>query len=197
MIRNLNDLKTYISADLKSIGQGLSIKNWIMDPAMRLTIVMRLTEYCQNTTKPGIVTLPILFWFRMLSVKLGFSLGPNIFGPGVAIVHHGLLIIDPTTRIGRNCRIHMGVHIGGAAVFVDPTKVSEYSPRLGDNVYIGPGAKIYGPIKIGSNCTIGANSVVTKSFEQDGLLIAGVPAKVLAEGETGGRAVRFLQDDKF
>jgi serine O-acetyltransferase len=121
---------------------------------------------------------------------LGFSLGPNIFGPGLAIVHYGLLILDPTTRIGKNCRIHMGVHIGGAAKFVEPGSESEHSPRIGDNVYIGPGVKIYGPIKIGNNCVIGANSVVTKSFEADGLTIAGVPAKIIRTNGTGERVIK-------
>lgn len=195
MIKNYHDLGSYINADLKSIGKALNIKNWILDPVLRFTIVMRLYEYCLNTRKTLLLRLPILLWFRKLSLKLGFSLGPNIFGPGVAIVHHGLLIIAPTTRIGKNCRIHMGVHIGGAAVFVDPEKAADFSPRLGDNVYIGPGAKIYGPIRIGSNCTIGANAVVTKDFEQNGLLIAGVPAKVLSEGETGARVVRSAGED--
>ena len=190
MIETYEDLRSYIVADLKSIGQGLSLKSWIMNPVLRFTIVMRINEYCLNTRKPYLFRFPILYWFRKLSLKLGFSLGPNIFGPGVAIVHYGLLIIAPTTRIGKNCRIHMGVHIGGAAQFVAPQNASSFSPRLGDNIYIGPGAKIYGPIKIGSNCTIGANSVVTKDFEQDGLLIAGVPAKVLSDGETGARVIR-------
>lgn len=84
----------------------------------------------------------------------------------------------------------MGVHIGGAAVFVESGTESEHSPRIGDNVYIGPGAKIYGPIKIGHNCVIGANSVVTKSFEECGLTIAGVPAKIIASGGNGERVIR-------
>ena len=190
MIENYDDPKAYIAADLKSIGQPLSIKTWIMDPVLRFTIVMRLTEYFLNTGKSPLLRFPMMFWFRKLSLKLGLSLGPHIFGRGVAIVHQGLLIIDPTTRIGRNCRIPMGVHIGGAAVFIDAQRAADYSPRLGDNVYIGPGAKIYGPIRIGSNCTIGANAAVTKDFNGEGLLIAGVPAKVLAENETGARALR-------
>ncbi|QFR33432.1 serine O-acetyltransferase [Ancylobacter sp. TS-1] len=194
-IASWEDLKVYVAADLASIGKPLSFKSWIMDPTLRLTVVMRLLEYLTNTRKTALLRLPVLIWFRRLQVKLGFSIGPNIFGPGVAIVHHGLLIIDPTTRIGRNCRIHQGVHIGGAAVFVDPARAAEYSPRIGDNVYIGPGAKIYGPIRIGSNCTIGANAVVTEDFDGDGLLIAGVPAKVLATSETGERAQRGAGQD--
>jgi serine O-acetyltransferase len=163
-----------------------------MDPVLRFVILMRLVELCQNTNKPFLLHYPIRFWFRSLSVKLGFNLGPNIFGPGVAIVHYGSLVIDPTARFGKNCRIHMGVHIGGSAVFVDPELTSEYSPRFGDNVYIGPGAKIFGPIKIGSNCTIGANAVVNKSFENDNLLIVGVPARIVARDEDGSRTVRNI-----
>ncbi len=194
MIESYHDLQSYIAADLANSGQRLNLRTWCMNPVLRFTIVMRFLAYCQNTKKNALLRIPVLLWFRRLSLKLGFSIGPNVFGPGVAIVHHGLLIIAPTTRIGRNCRIHMGVHIGGAAVFVDPEKASEYSPRLGDNVYIAPGAKIYGPIRIGSNCTIGANAVVTKDFEDEGLLIAGVPARALSSGETGERAIRNLKE---
>lgn len=53
------------------------------------------------------------------------------------------------------------------------------APRLGDNVYIGPGAKIFGPIEIGDNVAIGANAVVNKSFP-DSVTIAGVPAKIIS-----------------
>lgn len=190
MIQSFHDLKSYIAADLASSGQQLNLKTWIVNPVLRFTVVMRVLAFCQNTNKSVFLRMPILLWFRRLSLKLGFSIGPNVFGPGVAIVHHGLLIINPAAKIGRNCRIHMGVHIGGAAVVVDPKEATEYSPQLGDNVYIAPGAKVYGPIRIGSNCTIGANAVVTKSFSDDGLLIAGVPARVLSRSETGERAHR-------
>ena len=55
------------------------------------------------------------------------------------------------------------------------------SPILGDNVYIGPGAKLFGKITIADNISIGANAVVTKSFEQENISIAGVPAKIISE----------------
>ena len=99
-------------------------------------------------------------------------------------------MIDPTTRIGKNCRIHVGSHIGGAAQFVDPADAHKFSPRIGDNVYIGPGAKLYGPIVVGDNCVIGANAVLTKSFPEAGLILAGVPAKVIGKGGAGERVIR-------
>ena len=190
IINSKADLKYFIKSDMLSMGMKLSFKAILTDPLVRFVIVLRFLEFLSNTKKSQLLVFMVKFYYRRLSVRLGFSIGPNIFGPGLAIVHYGLLIIDPTTRIGKNCRIHMGVHIGGAAQFVETGTEHLYSPRIGDNVYIGPGAKIYGPVKIGNNCVIGANSVVTKSFEGDGLTIAGVPAKIIAEGGSGDRVIK-------
>lgn len=190
MIGSWTDLKHYVQADSVGRGSPISLRNIVFDPVLRFQILMRLDEWLLNTGKPKLLRFAFLLWFRRLSVRLGFSLGPNIFGPGLAIVHYGLLVVNPAARIGKNCRIHMGVHIGGSAQFVPVEEVHKYSPKIGDNVYIGPGAKLYGPITIGDNCTIGANAVVTRSFEESGLTLAGVPAKIIAEKGTGERVIR-------
>lgn len=190
MIDSSATLKAYIRADFRSRGDKVSLKTLLFDPVARFTVLMRLLEYLADTRKPRVIRLPLLFWYRRLSVRLGFSIAPGIFGPGLAIVHYGLLVIDPTTRIGRNCRVHAGVNIGGAAQFVEASEVHKYSPRIGDNVYIGPGAKLYGPIIIGDNCVIGANAVVTRSFPEAGLTLAGIPAAVIAQGSTGDRVIK-------
>lgn len=83
------------------------------------------------------------------------------------MVHRGTVVINKNARIGANCRVHVCVNIGdwnGAA------------PSIGDNVYIGPGAKIFGGIEIASDIAIGANVVVNKSFMEKRISIAGVPA---------------------
>lgn len=183
-------LRRYLAADFRSRGQPLTLRTFLFDPVARFTVLMRLLEYLIATGRPAVIRLPLLFWYRRLSVRLGFSVAPGIFGPGLAIVHYGLLVIDPTTRVGRNCRIHAGVNIGGGAYFVDPAEAHKHSPRIGDNVYIGPGAKLYGPIVIGDDCVIGANAVVTKSFTDRGLTLGGVPARVIAEGGTGERVIK-------
>ena len=169
------------------------IRAFIFDPVARLTMLMRFNEYLLNSCQPTVVRLLPMLWFRRLCVRLGFSIGLNIFDKGVAIVHYGLLVIDPTTRIGKNCRIHAGVNIGGAAQFVDPAEAHLYSPRIGNNVYIGPGAKLYGPIVIGDNAVIGANAVVTRTFAETGLTLAGVPARVIARGSRGERVRREVR----
>lgn len=190
MIRSWRDFKDYVAADMRSAGTRLTLRTFLLHPVTRFTVLMRLDEYLLNLRKPWLVRLPIRYWLRSLSIRLSFSMGPNIFGPGLAIVHYGTIVIDPTTRIGKNCRIHVGVHIGGAAKFVREDEVHRYSPRIGDNVYLGPGAKLYGPIVLGDNCVVGANAVVTKSFPESGLILAGVPARVIGEGSEGERVLK-------
>lgn len=79
------------------------------------------------------------------------------------------------SRIGANCRLHACVNIGTEA------GQSNKAPQIGDNTYIGPGAKIYGDIILKNGTIIGANAVVNKSFEQSDIAIAGLPAKIIAE----------------
>lgn len=108
--------------------------------------------------------------FRKISVKLGFSIPINVFGPGLSLPHRGNIIINPQTCIGENCRIHVGVNIGA---------YRDKAPRIGSNVYIGPGAIIFGDIEIADNCHIGANATVNKSVLEPNCSIGGTPAKVL------------------
>jgi serine O-acetyltransferase len=190
LIGNWSDFKAFCRADFRSRGDPLTLRTVLVDPVARFTILMRFYEFLLNTGKPALVRIPVLLWFRRRSIRLGFSLGPNIFGPGVAIVHYGLLIINPRTRIGKNCRIHMGTHIGASAHFVTPDEADDFSPRIGNNVYLAPGCKLYGPIRIGNDCVVGTNAVVTHSFPEDGLILAGVPAKIIGTGSTGERVIK-------
>jgi len=96
-----------------------------------------------------------------------------VFGPGLAIVHIGTIVINPQARIGANCRIHVCTNIGtstGSAV----------APIIGDNVYIAPGVKIYGEITICNNVAFAANAAVSKSISEENCLYGGVPAKKIA-----------------
>lgn len=121
---------------------------------------------------------------QRLGMKLGFSIPINRIGPGLSIRHVGPIIINGGVTIGANCNIHVGVNIGTKAGY------SNLAPKLGDNIYIGPGAKIFGDIEIASNIAIGANSVVNKSFVTPNKAIAGIPAKEI--GETDMRKILVL-----
>ena len=74
--------------------------------------------------------------------------------------------------IGNDCTIYHGVTLGGVGNFR-----GKRHPTIGNNVMIGAGAKVLGPIEIGNNVRIGANAVVLKDFGND-LTIAGVPAVI-------------------
>ena len=74
--------------------------------------------------------------------------------------------------MGDFCDLHQGVHVG--------RNIKEGSvPKIGNNVWIGPGAKLFGDIKIADNIMIGANSVVNRSILESDVTVAGVPAKIV------------------
>jgi serine O-acetyltransferase len=95
-------------------------------------------------------------------------------GPDCILAHGGNgVVLHPDVKIGSRVLICHQVTIGGAGR-------SNTAPVVGDDVYIGAGAKILGAIEIGSNCVIGTNAVVTKSVPS-GCVAAGVPARILRE----------------
>ena len=95
-----------------------------------------------------------------------------MFGPGLAIPHYGFIIVNSRTKVGKNCRIHSGVNIGASGGVAK-------APRIGDNVYLGPGSKIYGDIEIPNNTVIAANACVGKTFYEENTILGGIPAKKL------------------
>lgn len=113
--------------------------------------------------------------------KLGISIPYRTqIGSGFCIGHFGGIIINVETMIGKNCSISHGVTLGQA----DRGK-NKGCPQLGENVYVGPGARIFGAVKIGNNVAIGANCVVTKDIP-DNSVVVGIPGRVISqEGSIG------------
>ncbi len=185
MIRSWDDFRYYLRADLASCGTKPSLYNFIVNPCHRYTYLYRLHEYAENTR--SIIRLPVKIWRRSLEIKLGFVIHLNVFGPGLALLHYGSIMVTENATVGKNCRLHINTHITETGEL--GVQGAEYAPTIGDNVYIGPGSKIYGPIIIGDNCVIAANAVVTKSFPESGLTLGGIPAKVIATGGTGNKVL--------
>lgn len=111
-----------------------------------------------------------LYDYKKTGLKLGFSIPFDVIGEGLSLPHYGTIVISKRSKIGKNARIHICVNIGES---------NGGAPIIGDNVYIGPGAKLFGPIKLGNNVIVGANAVVNKSFDEDNIVLAGVPAKIV------------------
>mgnify|MGYP001388252499 CR=1 FL=1 len=127
--------------------------------------------------------------FAMLFNKLNSILGGCIigrgadFGEGFALLHSQGVVINSGVRGGRNVYLEHQVTIGADHAA---------SPILGDDVYVGAGAKIIGPIRIGSRVRIGANAVVVHDVP-DGCTVVGIPAKIVRrengdKGESNGKA---------
>lgn len=99
-------------------------------------------------------------------------------GPGFLIAHVGSLVIGDKTRIGENCDVRQNVTLGGN--FRKASADGRTQPWVGDNVTFGVGAVALGPVHIGSNSIIGANSVVTRDVPEN-VIVFGVPAQIIKE----------------
>lgn len=136
---------------------------------------LRRTEYYVGKAGPIYKLLYLYSKWRLKKVSAftGITVPPLVCGPGLTLYHYGSIVVNGNARIGKNCCIQNNVNIG------NNSKGSQKSPQIGDNVYIGPGAVLYGDITIADNCFIGANAVVNKSVTEEYSVIAGVPAKVI------------------
>lgn len=185
MIRTKADLRRYLEADKKALRIAKRRASLFGDRVWKFQRALRHCEYHRN--RGGLISGVLYYFhkwrFERLSERTGFSIPLNVFGPGLSIAHPGTIVVHHNARIGANCRIHVCVNIGAS-------KGSDRAPRLGDNVYIAPGAKIFGDIEIAADIAIGANAVVNKSFLEPGITIAGVPAKKISARDSAGLVVR-------
>tara|TARA_Y100001949_G_scaffold116028_1_gene98607 strand:+ start:452 stop:1036 length:585 start_codon:yes stop_codon:yes gene_type:complete len=101
------------------------------------------------------------------------KIGKNLF------IDHGMgVVIGETSDIGDNVTIYHMATLGGISPSINSDKQREIKrhPTLKDNVVIGSGAQVLGPITVGKNAKIGANAVVTKDVPENGVMV-GIPAK--------------------
>jgi serine O-acetyltransferase len=184
MISSKSDYEAYLEADCRSLAVKKDLKTFVFDDIWRFERLMRRLEYYTNCKKRRFLRIIVLLLYRKKSKELGFSIPINVFGPGLSIAHRGTIIISGYAKIGANCRIHACVNIGTAAGALDA------SPIIGDNCYIGPGAKIFGKIHIGPNVAIGANAVVNKDFPEGNVTIGGIPARIISAKTSEGLLIR-------
>lgn len=152
----------------------------LLYPGFHALLFYRIAHFFSN--------LKLKFIARLISQLARFLTGIEIH-PGAKIgkrlfIDHGMgIVIGETATIGDNCTIYHGVTLGG-------TGKDKYKrhPDLGNNVIVGCGAKILGPIKIGNNVKIGANAVVLKEVP-DNSTIVGVPGVI--------KNIQIIQNSPF
>ncbi len=179
MIRSKQEYLEFLEADRIALFKNNGIVSKFLDfvkydKIWHFQRLLRKCEYYKNVAIKYSVFHKIYYFylkrkFMKISLKLGFSIPENVFGRGLAIIHYGTIVVNPRAKVGENCRIHVDVVIGESGGKVG-------APIIGNNVYIGPGSKIYGNIEIANNCAVSANAVLNKSFLNEGKLIAGNPA---------------------
>jgi serine O-acetyltransferase len=184
MIKSKDDFKAYCEADCRALQVSRNTLGRFSNEIYVFQMRMRKLEYALNCGKNPLGILYRKILFHKSSVRLGFSISPNTFGPGLSIAHRGTIVVNGGARVGANCRIHVDVNIGTEA------GKSDAAPTIGDNCYIGPGAKIFGPIEIGAGSVIGANAVVNKSFSEGNQTLGGIPAKVISDKSSEGLLIR-------
>lgn len=182
MIKTKRDLNYYLAQDKRALGIKRKRPNLFGDEIWKFQRILRKYEYAVNQNEKSLwgkmKCLMLRFKYHNLSLKLGFSIPINVFGPGLAIVHYGTIVVSSGAKIGANCRIHEGVTIGA-------TNGSSVAATIGNNVFIGSGAKIIGDIKISSNVAIAANAVVVSDvISEEGCTVGGVPAKVISKNNS-------------
>ena len=177
-IASREDLERYLEGDAWAHGmypyglkQALSLTGTAT--VLRHQRRLRRLEYLINCKRgPGWRAVTALYRLRVRrsGIRLGFSIPPNVFGPALCLPHWGTIVVSPEARVGGGCRLHPSTTLawskGGA-------------PTVGENAFIGPGARLVGDVTLGDFVVVGANAVVTRSFDEDGIVLGGVPATVI------------------
>lgn len=138
----------------------------------RHQILLRKTEYHINN---GHRFLSRIYRMRLelFQMKWRIHIPPNVFGRGLRVMHVGEMHINGRARAGENCTVHAHTSLA-AAGFNDGV------PTIGNGVVLFMGAIVAGDIHIADNVVIGANSVVSRSVEEENVTVAGNPAKIVS-----------------
>ncbi len=194
---NYSEYRYLILSDLYRIRGNTKFKSFLylvfMGECFKYNFWLRTCRYTKTKLLLKYTVYPIgRFMLNHLHFKLGISLHPPTeIGSGLYIGHHGTINVHVKCIIGKNLNISQGVTIAGR----NRGKYKGY-PIIGDNVYIGPGAKVIGAVNIGNNVAIGANCVVTKDIP-DNSVVVGVPGKVISNKGSIEYVNKTDYDDKI
>lgn len=175
-----HELLRFIRSDLfRYSGNSLPrsfLKYYIFSPGFHYSYWMRMCKYFASSKGLRYFVFPICWlYLYSIQIKFGFQISyKTSIGAGLLIGHFGGIVISPYAIIGDNCNLSHQVTIG---VVRRGDHIG--APTIGNNVYIGPGAKIIGNIKVGNYAAIGANCVVTKDVPDYGVVV-GVPGKLIS-----------------
>ena len=173
---NLNRILNFFISDVSTAFNKDPAANTLIEvltsyPGIKAVLLYRVAHFFWRIGMPFIPK-----YISDIARELtGIEIHPGaVIGSEFFIDHGSGVVIGETTIIGDNCTIYSGVVLGGTSL-----KKEKRHPTIGDNVVIGTGAKILGPITISDNVRIGANSVVVNDVPPNSVVV-GVPGKIVS-----------------
>lgn len=180
IIQSKRDLRDWLSVERDKYYKGNRLKSLIMyligyEPVIIWSFQkrLRITEYHYNCGHRIRYYINFVV-FNKMRIKYGINICLNSCGKGLKIMHLGSILINKYAQIGEDVSIHINTAIVAHGI-------SDAAPVIGNDVVIGVGSTLVGGIRIADGIAIGANSLVNKSFEEQGIAIAGVPAKKISD----------------
>ena len=151
----------------------------LLYPSFHILILYKFSHFLWNHKLKFLSRFFMQFGRFLTGIEIhpAAKIGDRLF------MDHGYgIVIGETTEIGDDVTIYQGVTLGGVmpSIDSDTQRHKKRHPTICDNVIIGSGAQILGPIKIGNSARVGANSVVIKSVP-DNVTVAGVPAREFSQ----------------
>ena len=188
--------KRLVLSDLYRISGDTSpssfFHNFMWGEGFKYCFWFRTCRYVHDSWLKKILFRSTWFILNHYKYKFGISIPFSTeIGSGFYIGHFGNIFVSGKSTIGKNCNISHEVTIG-----VKNRGPNTGVPNIGDNVYIGPGAKIFGDIVVGNHVAIGANCVVTKDVP-DHAVVVGAPFKIISFKGSNGYVNRTDYDDHF
>ena len=159
-----------------------SLEVLLLYPGLKATRSHRKAHWCyQHNLKL------LARWISQASRRrTGIEIHPGATIGKRLVIDHGMgLVIGETAEIGDDCLIYHGVTLGGTG-----KDVGKRHPTIGNNVLIGTGAKVLGPITIGSGSRVAANSVVLKDIPENSTAV-GIPARVV---RLAGQKIDYVKE---
>ena len=169
MIDFLNSIKERDPAAKSLLGIVLTY------PGVKAVFFHKVTSFFHIAGFPLLARIisQVVRFFTGIEIHPGAKIGKNLF------IDHGMgVVIGETSEIKDNVTIYHMVTLGGISPSTnsDDQRDAKRHPTLEDNVVIGSGAQVLGPVTIGKNAKVGANAVVTKDVPENAVMI-GIPAK--------------------
>jgi len=175
--RNLQKILNFFISDVNAAFNKDPAANTLIEvltgyPGVRAVLLYRIAHFFWKLRMPFIPRYisDIARDLTAIEIHPGAEIGGEFF-----IDHGSGVVIGETAEIGNNVTLYSGVVLGGTSL----EKVKRH-PTIGNNVVIGAGAKILGPIKIGDNVRVGANSVIVEDVPPH-CVVVGVPGKIISK----------------